>query len=390
MTRVGFILYGLNNWLGGINYFVNLIQAISDLPRKKIEPVLFAGHTLDNTSIDKLPSRYIHYSKLFDGWSSPKLNKLHYLYYNLATNLVLKKYHVDVLSHANFSGLRLPTILKIPALGWIPDFQHKHLPRFFSSREIQLRDQEYLAIARNCDRIVLSSFAAQKDFSTFFSDYAKKSRVLQFAVPPVTPNHSPALPELERKYGFHGPFFFVPNHFWIHKNHRLLLEALKILQDQGLAIQIIATGKTDDYRHQDHFPDLMSQAKEYGVAPQFKVLGIIPYPDLTALLEYAVALINPSFFEGWSSTVEEAKSLGKKVILSDIPVHREQNPRRAVFFKPDDAPGLAQALREAWESFRPKDEPYHYQRAVLENKRRWLTFGEQYQEIVIELIAEGS
>ena len=46
-----------------------------------------------------------------------------------------------------------------------------------------------------------------------------------------------------------------------------------------------------------------------------------------------VALINPSFFEGWSTTVEEAKSLGTKMILSNIELHKEQ-AKEAMFFDP--------------------------------------------------------
>jgi glycosyltransferase involved in cell wall biosynthesis len=38
----------------------------------------------------------------------------------------------------------------------------------------------------------------------------------------------------------------------------------------------------------------------------------------------STALINPSLFEGWSTTVEEAKSTGTPMILSDLGVHREQ------------------------------------------------------------------
>jgi glycosyltransferase involved in cell wall biosynthesis len=51
--------------------------------------------------------------------------------------------------------------------------------------------------------------------------------------------------------------------------------------------------------------------------------------------------LQPSLFEGWSTTVEEAKSLGKKLLLSDIAVHREQNPPESVFFDPKNSEELA-------------------------------------------------
>ena len=38
----------------------------------------------------------------------------------------------------------------------------------------------------------------------------------------------------------------------------------------------------------------------------------------------SVALLNPSHFEGWSTTVEEARALGVPMLLSDLDVHLEQ------------------------------------------------------------------
>ncbi len=67
---------------------------------------------------------------------------------------------------------------------------------------------------------------------------------------------------------------------------------------------------------------------------------------MLVLLAHAVAVINPSRFEGWSSSVEEAKALGKPLIVSDIPVHREQVAGRttADLFGVDDADALAGLL----------------------------------------------
>jgi glycosyltransferase involved in cell wall biosynthesis len=59
-----------------------------------------------------------------------------------------------------------------------------------------------------------------------------------------------------------------------------------------------------------------------------------------------MALINPSRFEGWSTTVEEAKSFGVPMILSDVDVHREQTSGGARYFGIDDSEMLADHLWE--------------------------------------------
>jgi len=82
-------------------------------------------------------------------------------------------------------------------------------------------------------------------------------------------------------------------------------------------------------------------------------VGMIPLPHVYALLRAATALINPSRFEGWSTTVEEAKFFGVPMILSDIDVHREQTGGKARFFGVDDPLALADHLSEAYRSTDP-------------------------------------
>jgi hypothetical protein len=62
-------------------------------------------------------------------------------------------------------------------------------------------------------------------------------------------------------------------------------------------------------------------------------------------MHHAIAVLNPSLFEGWSTTVEEAKAQGKQMILSSLPVHMEQaQEHRARFFYPEDSGALAKLL----------------------------------------------
>ena len=51
-------------------------------------------------------------------------------------------------------------------------------------------------------------------------------------------------------------------------------------------------------------------------------------------------------FEGWSTSVEEAKILDKKILLSNIKVHKEQNPKRSYYFNPDDDLKLSKIINK--------------------------------------------
>ena len=85
----------------------------------------------------------------------------------------------------------------------------------------------------------------------------------------------------------------------------------------------------------------------------FRYLGMIPLDHVYALLRMSTALINPSSFEGWSTTVEEAKSFGVPMILSDIDVHREQTGGTARYFGIDDPDSLADHLSDVSQAGQP-------------------------------------
>ena len=67
----------------------------------------------------------------------------------------------------------------------------------------------------------------------------------------------------------------------------------------------------------------------------------------------AAAIIQPSYFEGWSMLVEDCRALGKQVFVSDIPVHREQSPTDATFFNPADIQHLSSVIADRWPELRP-------------------------------------
>lgn len=111
---------------------------------------------------------------------------------------------------------------------------------------------------------------------------------------------------------------------------------------------------------------------------------MIPYQDMASLMYHSVAVINPSFFEGWSTTVEEVKSYGKKIILSDIEVHREQNPKHAIYFSPENAGELADILWHTWNSYNLSCDEEMKLKAEREFPKRWKNFANSYYKILLD------
>jgi hypothetical protein len=89
------------------------------------------------------------------------------------------------------------------------------------------------------------------------------------------------------------------------------------------------------------------------------------------------------------SAVEEGKSMGKQVILSDIPGHREQDPPHGISFDPGNHRVLADALWRVWTSRDTGEEARWMKEAdgLLPERRR--QFAEQYEEIALEVVGSG-
>ena len=65
---------------------------------------------------------------------------------------------------------------------------------------------------------------------------------MHFVSQPNTAAPDPAhARELDEKYKRYKKYFYLPNQFWKHKNHKVVFEAVKILKDQGRDITVLCS-----------------------------------------------------------------------------------------------------------------------------------------------------
>jgi glycosyltransferase involved in cell wall biosynthesis len=372
-----------DGWLGGSNYLTNLLASIDALPDRQIETLLLVPPGADANIGTRFPADKIIRTRLvlprgrrrLAGMATQRLFGR-----NLAMEWLARIHRIDLFSHVPPTGARSP----LKTLSWIPDFQHLRLPDFFGPDERALRDRGHAAISEQSTLIVLSSHDAAADLIRAWPNTGGKARVLQF-VSGVGHAKAPRPPEeLAVEYGLDGPFFHVPNQLWKHKNHRVVIEALGLLKREGLTPVVLCTGHTEDHRYPGFLDELKAYAAAQDVAQNFRILGLIPYPDVVGLMHFAAAIINPSLFEGWSTTVEESKSTGKRILLSDIPVHREQSPERGTFFAANDRAALAAAMKQVLADYDPLEDEAFARRAAEALPLRLRAFAEAYQAIALE------
>ncbi len=230
----------------------------------------------------------------------------------------------------------------VPTIGWIPDFQYRHWPDYYSKAAQASRDRVFRELAERSRLVLLSSESARNDMASFMPEHTAKARVLPF--PSLFAFHPPegADPgETLRKYHLPEKFALVANQFWQHKNHRTVVDAVALLRERGLRLPVVMTGQPSDFRDPNNrtVSELLQRIAELGLAGQVTVLGQVPYKELIALLRAAALILQPSQSEGWSTSVQDAKALGRPVICSAIATHREQAPDALGFFewnRPDE------------------------------------------------------
>ena len=98
---------------------------------------------------------------------------------------------------------------------------------------------------------------------------------------------------------------------------------------------------------------LKREIERRGLSSQVYFLGLLDRETQIQIMRASAAVVQASLFEGWSALVEDARALGKRVFVSDIPVHREQEPADASTFDPERPEALADLLERAWPGLEP-------------------------------------
>lgn len=246
----------------------------------------------------------------------------------------------------------------IPTLTWIPDFQEHHMSFLFSESEIEGRRRWH----NDCfkyEGLLLSSESALSDFHNFY----KGANIPSFVVPfsSFLPKESVENSKLREKYGLPEKYFFAPNQFWMHKNHLVILAALRCLRERNIHPLVCFSGKEFDHRAPGYVDFLKSKIEEWEIGSQVHFLGFMPRDEQVSVMHHALAIIQPSRFEGWSTVVEDAKAVNQFIIASNLDVHREQLSNNFELFEPSSFVQLADILAHHWREYQPRIlEDYRY------------------------------
>jgi glycosyltransferase involved in cell wall biosynthesis len=385
LMRVG-IEFPFKNegWLGGINAIANLVQALSTLPDPKIEPVIIAAPNTPESLFHAMPA----VKKLRTGLVDH--SRLEHLARRFSKRMIqsdplmemwLRRNGIAVLSH----GESLGACSHIASIGHIADFGYKYFKEIYSPGVWAKMDAGTARICNEYDTLMMSSEAVNADYRRFFPDARAKGVVLHF-VPSISPRAGQELGALTQRHGIPDSYLYSPNQFWVHKNHGAIVEAIGLAAARGKEIHVVFTGAKEDGRRPDYFDGVMRQVAAKGLEDRFHILGIVPYEDTVDLMRHSIGVVSASLFEGFGLSVGEARMMGKSLILSDIPVFREQAPEYAFYFDPMKPRELAEIMIRVVDSYSLAED----QRRQAEADKRRLgiirDYARGYEDIVLETV----
>lgn len=244
----------------------------------------------------------------------------------------------DLRLDAVYLAMRLPKPRPDCALvGYVPDYQHRHLPHLFSAEELAERDEIFGRLVAGSDAMVMNARAVAEDMRRFTPGPLPSLHVLPFS-PNLSPEWLEDRRDLLAKHGVAGRYFIICNQFWMHKDHLTAFRAIAEIAGRHPAVSLICTGGTSDYRDPGYFGKLEAEAARLGLGARLRFLGHIPKRDQIELLKHAAALVQPTLFEGGpgGGSTYEAVALGQRVLLSDLPVNREIDGGDVRFFPAGD------------------------------------------------------
>lgn len=384
--KIAFYPIGGKSWVAGMITLKNLFFAIRSICGDKVKFCLIDERPKERDIPKELKS------VIDEVFVLPQLRKRNILgisdyiakrvfFYELHKVSVIRKKGVDVVLGSAIYRKFSP----IPVISWVWDFQHRHLPQLFSPEECIHRERAFSRTAKASSRIIAISESVKKDFETFLPRYAHKVRVIKpvSVIPESVYNTLPQ--SISELYNLPEKFIYLPNQLWKHKNHEVVFSALKKLKDKGEKIILACSGNSSDYRNPEYFDYLLGKLSELNIKDQVIYLGMIPYEHVLSLMRQSICILNPSLFEGFGLSAQEAGMLGKKTLLSDIAAHREQNLPQATFFNPRNLDELETKIEEIWRQGHPGPDPDSEEKARKNFSNHLIEEGEAFVNIVKEI-----
>ena len=237
--------------------------------------------------------------------------------------------------------LHFPPARRAPILCTIRGVAYLAIPHLCESDTVSALVRAFTYARRRAQHFLAVSESTRQDLLRYTDVPAERIHVVTHGVDPAfrPMDRGPCRAFVEKRFGLSRPFALYVGVIGRHKNIMGLLEAMAAATPKVPGLDLVLAGP---------FEPEIDRARAFvarcGLEDRVHFIGPVGQEDdtLTRLYNAALALVHPSFYEGWCATPLEAMACGTPVVASDIPPVREVVQEAGALVPPQDV--------EAWKN----------------------------------------
>ena len=241
--------------------------------------------------------------------------------------------------------LYFPPAKKAPVLCTIRGVAYLTIPHLCQPSTVRKLTKSFAYARRRASHFLAVSESTRQDLLRLTDLPPDRIHVVTHGVDPVFKRQDPdeCHASIKRKFGVHRLYLLYVGVIGRHKNVMGILRAYHAAKLCREGIDLIMAGP---------FESEIGAARSFvvhsGIDKFVHFTGNVTQEDntLVELYNAALALVHPSFYEGWGTTPLEAMACGTPVVASDVPSVREVVKDSALLVPPDDLDALKIAMLE--------------------------------------------
>ena len=315
------------------NYAYNLIQGLSHLPgaAQSLKLYLLHGRRALQETCDSLPINSREWGLKGSHWRI--------LWEQLGLPWQVGREGADLVHYLDHA---LPLLYQpCPAIITVHDLAFYRLPEMYNFGRRAYKQFIGLRSVRRAAHIIAVSESTKKEIIALAGVPESRITVIPYGINPAfRPLPSSDLIEIKKKYDLTRPFFLFVGTLQPRKNIRAIIAALsKLILENNLDCELVLAGAEGWLSG-----DLLSFAGEKRIADRLRLLGAVPHDRLPELYNSAVALVYPSWYEGFGLPPLEAMACGVSVIASRLTSLPEVVGDAGLLVDPGDIDTLAREM----------------------------------------------
>ena len=270
-----------------------------------------------------------------------------FIWGQIALPFILKKEKIDVLFNVNSQvPLLKMRCKKVVLVGTVGPFLDDFISNFNIVYRVKLRilAKAIVAEAKRADMTIFES-KFTKDLFVEKYGYQGRHRINHHGRPVVRHGDSDceSIIKVRKKFGLENDFFLYVTDVRRYKNLERLIEAFAIVRKRvKRPIECVIAG---EIMSESYFRGLLDLCMTLGVEDSFRFIGKCEfYEELPSLRMGCLGFVFPTKFENLSYSLVEALTYGLPIITSTGTAMPETCQDAALYFKPEDTHGLADAM----------------------------------------------